>query len=301
MTSMVSQSVFDDALAHFCMGPSGEPCGFAAEPIVRCNDPEFGEMSVIRCKSCGHGVTTPYIPDVAVLYEGRETQDYQVQDNSIATAIKQFAFRRQTRKMLGQAGFSGGKIVDFGIGSGLYTSCIAASAGADAQVTGLDFFAEPPAQIGSAQYHSFADAHELEGSADLVTCFHVLEHDSDPQNILSQLRRLGKPGATFVIEVPHIDCPWRHVFGRHWDNWYLPFHRTHFSRTSFHRAVEQAGLTIVAEHPMHIPAIGRSIANMLGAQNSLPFVLMGAASFPLQTAVEKLANGPSALRIVAKS
>lgn len=284
-----------------CPSRDGGSCSFPANPLVSVPDAKFGDMQIFRCEHCGHGITTPYLPDVSVLYHGRETQDYQPRDNAIATAIKLFAFRRQVGTMLQQAGFAGGRILDFGCGSGLYTAAIAACAKESGEVTGLDFFPEPPSQIGSADYLPFARSSQLYHSADLVTCFHVLEHDPEPQKILDQLVALAKPGATVVIEVPHIDCPWRHVFGRYWDNWYLPFHRTHFSRSSLRAAVRQSGLSILDEHAVHIPAIGRSLANVLGVRNNLAMVLVSALGHPVQMLGERVLDGPSALRIIARA
>lgn len=287
--------------SHSCAFGNGEQCRFGSEKLVRVSHPEFGEMHVLRCEDCGHGVTMPHVPDVSVLYEGRETQDFQGRDNSLATAIKRIAFRYQARKMLRQAGFKGGKVVDFGCGSGLYTDAIATSCGSGDSVTGLDFFADPPTHIGAAQYRPFSEASQIEGTADLVTCFHVLEHDADPHNVLRQLIGLAKPGAKVLIEVPHIDCVWRHVFGQYWDNWYLPFHRTHFSRASLDHAIETAGLSITARYSVHTPAIGRSLANLMGKQNGLAFVIASAVGQPVQVVGERMLYSPSALRIVARA
>ena len=46
--------------------------------------------------------------------------------------------------------------------------------------------------------------------------------------------------------------------------------------------------------------MGRSVANLVGARNSLPFLLAGAALHPVQLAGEKLSGRPSALRVIAR-
>ncbi len=296
----VAENGLETPQALPCAADARSSCDFSGAAVAEQRDPKIGLSRVYRCSKCGHGITRPAVPDASVLYEDRDTQDYQGQDSALASALKLFAFKRQTRRMLKQAGFRGGKIVDFGCGSGVYTEAIARSGGSSAQVVGLDFFDSAPPGIRHASYTSFDDKAQLDGTADLVTCFHVLEHDDDPQAILGQLEKLARSGGTIVIEVPHIDCPWRHVFGSQWDNWYLPFHRTHFSRASLRAAIERAGLHIEAEHDIHIPAIGRSLANLLGMSNSLPFVLISALAMPIQAAVEKITRGPSALRVVAR-
>jgi len=90
------------------------------------------------------------------------------------------------------------------------------------------------------------------------------------------------------------------VFGKNWDNWYLPYHRVHFSRQSLRKLFERAGLDIEREVDVCIPSIGRSLARMLGTRNTLPFVMVSALAFPVQYLVERLTGRPSAIRVYAK-
>ena len=54
---------------------------------------------------------------------------------------------------------------------------------------------EPPAPDGSLP---FAD-----GSFDAVVCLNVLEHVADTQRLMSEARRVSRPGAWIAIAVPH--------------------------------------------------------------------------------------------------
>ncbi|MDE2561767.1 MAG: class I SAM-dependent methyltransferase [Sphingomonadales bacterium] len=294
-----------EGLRPYRQCPRGTPgeCTFGEAPEVALDGMPgpYPSAAIFRCASCGFGVTRPAIDDVAVLYEGRESQDYQRGDGVIGAAIKRIVFAGQARGVLRQARFDGGHVIDYGCGSGVLSNAIADALSEGSRMTALDFFEAPPCAMPRAAYRSFAALPELAGSADLLTCFHALEHDDDPERFLDRLLALLKPGGTVVIEVPNMSCPWGRLFGRSWDNWYLPYHRVHFTRGTLRALVERRGLEVLLERDVHVPSFGRSAATALGMRNSLPFLLGGAAAFPLQWLGEKLSREPAALRIVARS
>lgn len=287
---------------HRCPLGTPEQCSFAESPMVAApvNSGPHRQSSVYRCNSCGHGVAMPMIEDVAVLYSDRNSQDFQAKDGPLATAIKRLVFTRQALALLRCLDFLPETVVDFACGNGLFTRCLAEVLPPHVRVAALDFFDEPPPHLGRVEYHPFSGMDALKGAADLVTCFHVLEHDNNPDDIIQRLLYLLKPGGTLVIEVPNIDCRWAALFGRYWDNWYLPYHRTHFSRNSLRRLIERHGFAIGEEWPICTPSMGRTLANLAGSHNNLPFLLMGAALHPIQWTGELVTRQPTSWRLTAR-
>jgi len=257
------------------------------------------DVWVKRCSRCGMGITEPPIADVAFLYADRTSQDFQPNTRGLARLIKRVAFRQQARHLLSQSEMRPRTVIDFACGSGLFTSCLAASLPRDARLIACDFHSEPPADLEGVEYRSLKAVEDLDETADLVLAMHVLEHDDDPRKLLDRIVRLAKPGGKIVIEVPNIDCVWISVFGRWWDAWYLPYHRTHFSRRSLRALVESSTLKIVAETNVSVPTMGRSFANLVRRRNSLAFIILGAICHPLQWFLEWLTNRPVALRVIA--
>jgi SAM-dependent methyltransferase len=258
-----------------------------------------GQVSVERCRHCGLAVTRPPLQDVAFLYEDRTSIDFQPSTTGLSRLIKTTAFSAQARRMLAQAGFSGGRIVDFACGSGLFTHCLA-NVAQGAEVIGVDFHGQPPPDLGHTPYRAQSNLDDLVGTADLVLAMHVVEHDDDPQALVGRIAALAKPGGTLIVETPNVDCFWVGVFGKHWDAWYVPYHRVHFSRPALRALVEACGLQIMAEHDVAVPTMGRSIANTLGLRNSTPFILMSAGLQPVQWVMETLTRRPAALRLVLR-
>ncbi|WP_311267319.1 class I SAM-dependent methyltransferase [Sphingobium sp. WCS2017Hpa-17] len=237
--------------------------------------------------------------DVAPLYEGRESQDFQRGDSRLARWIKRTAFDRLARHLLRRIGPRPHRVVDFACGNGLITRCMADVLEPGADVVGLDFFDDPPEPMERARYGSFAALPGLAGTADLVLCFHALEHDDDPHRFIGRLTGLLAPGGRLVVEVPNVDCVWTPWFGADCENWYLPFHRVHFSRQSLRELMEAQGLAILAEENVCAATMGHSIANRCGRPYSGFFFLVGVALRPIQWLAEKVTGRPSALRIIA--
>jgi len=76
---------------------------------------------------------------------------------------------------------------------------------------------------------------------EVVVLSNVLEHAPDPVAMLTEVRRLLKPGGEVWISCPNADSLWRGIFGRAWINWHVPFHLWHFSAQTLRAVLERAG------------------------------------------------------------
>lgn len=282
-----------------CGAHPGQDCAFTAMGEYTDRSGMLGTVQVHRCQHCGHSISWPPLADVAFLYEGRESQDFQPDTSGLARLIKTLAFTRQARALLRHARFAGGDILDFGCGSGLFTRQLGDLV-PNGSVTGADFDKAPPAELADRVYLPQADLAARRGTFAMVIAMHVLEHDDNPGVLLDRIADMLAPGGTLVVEVPHVDCIWSRIFGRHWDAWYLPYHRVHFSRQSLRTLVQSRNLTIVDEIDVSVPTMGRTLANLCNTRNSLPFLIAGILLQPLQWLGERLSGQASALRIVAK-
>jgi len=286
--------------------PSTMPrCDFALLGVAPDMSGQVGPQAIWRCQQCGHGLTMPALPDPAFLYAARESQDFQPEAAGLERAIKRWFFRRQARRLIAQLPADMHRrpmrVLDFGCGSGLFTRVLAEElAPSGGTVTGADFHAEAPPELVGQPWIPMAELSSARGRFDVVQASHVLEHDDDSRGLLARIAATVRPGGVLVLEVPDVDCVWARVFGMKWDAWYAPFHRSHFSRSSLCAMLIDAGLDIVAIHDICVPTMGRTLANLMGRKNTLPFILAGAALHPLQWGVEALGHTPSALRAVVR-
>jgi SAM-dependent methyltransferase len=256
------------------------------------------DVRVVKCLTCGLGVSKPDLPDVAFLYADRTSQDFQPDGGAIARLLKRVVFRRGARRILRSLDYKPALIVDFACGSGLLTRCLAKEA-APARVVGSDFHKAPPQELAAGQYLPIDEVSALAGQVDLVLAMHVLEHDDNPRALLARIVQLIRPGGRLILETPNIDCVWISVFGKAWDAWYLPYHRRHYNRQNLRALVEGLGMSVVAEEDVSVPTMGRTLANLLGQRNNAFFVLVSAGLHPIQWAVEWLTRRPVAIRVTA--
>lgn len=294
--NMIHQAI-GDSFTEICPAAPDRSCDLGTSRVFEDRSGKVGEVSLVRCRSCGVGLARPPLPDVAFLYDDRHSQDFQPSSIGWSRKIKQIAFRSQARQMLAQVGTIPGRVLDYGCGSGLFTRCLGDLIGPE-HVVGTDFHDTPPAELARRRYVPNDRVAEAGGNFDLVIAMHVLEHDDDPVSLLRRIAAEAKPGGRILIEVPNVDCAWAKLLGECWDAWYLPYHRIHFSRCSLRGVIERSGLQVDQEFDVCVPSMGRSLANLLGRRNTLPFLLAGILLHPIQVAVERVTRQPSALRVV---
>ena len=76
---------------------------------------------------------------------------------------------------------------------------------------------------------------------DAITLSHVIEHVSDPVDLLARCRANLRPGGVVWVLTPNLDSPGRAAYGPAWVSWDAPRHLVLFTRASLVRALEEAG------------------------------------------------------------
>jgi ubiquinone/menaquinone biosynthesis C-methylase UbiE len=146
-------------------------------------------------------------------------------------------------------------LVDVGCGSGGVLEFCQRYAG---KIFALDIDAEALSAVRSRTL--FADAENISfvsasaeqlpittGTATKVLCLEVLEHVDDPELVVAELFRIGRPGCIYLISVPgqFSESMMQKVAPR--EMFEKPHHIRIFSQTEFSSLVERSGLTILTE------------------------------------------------------
>ncbi len=143
-------------------------------------------------------------------------------------------------------------VVDVGCGDG---GAVLFCAQRGAEVVAVDIDANVIADIAARLVNSSARAHAThvsdsdplplaDGIATRVICSEVLEHVDDPSRVLSELVRIGKPGAIYLLTVPD---PLHEAMQKHVapDSYFeKPNHIRIIEREQFAEMVRQAGLIV---------------------------------------------------------
>ena len=138
-----------------------------------------------------------------------------------------------------------GRALDIGCGNGNYMMFLK---GLGWDTTGFDVtdnLAEPVRKAGIPIFTGSLDVlQHQEGSFDLITMWHVLEHLYDPAADLRLVRRLLADGGTLLIEVPNSDSITARLFRADWFPWDLPRHLNHFTPANLRRMLEESGFRV---------------------------------------------------------
>jgi SAM-dependent methyltransferase len=229
----------------FCNGP-------ASQKLISGAKKEGNTYAVYFCQKCAIGFTVP-MPSPAELTDLYTAGSYRVSSGVRFTKGLErliYLFRRGRKRRIEQYAKKG-RILDIGCGRGLFLPLMRRGGW---EVAGTEFDEE------TASYASGAYGLDVksgvpsewgfpEGSFDVITVHHVLEHIRNPEETLAACGRLLRKGGLLVIAVPNISSFQAAAGKRVWFHLDIPYHLYHFS---------EAGLVnLLKKHSFSIARIRR--------------------------------------------
>lgn len=230
----------------------------ADEPCVLCGGHElrvlatrgrhFQALTTAICTGCGLVQTYP-VPteqELAPYYRELYRRDYKLADTPPRRHIVRYA-RHATDRLgrLGRFVETRGTLLDVGSGSGEFVYA-ARLAGYDARGIepheGYSAFARAAFHVPVATT-TFQQADVPDGSVDVVTLHHVLEHLPRPLAALTRVARWLRPGGVAVLDVPDIERSLHSPANR--------FHYAHvynFNHDTLRALLKRAGFELI-DHP----------------------------------------------------
>src|ERR1051326_1677660 len=140
-------------------------------------------------------------------------------------------------------GRSGLELLDVGCGSGTLLGLLKRQG---FHVRGVDFSAEASAiakrdngvdvAVGSLEEVHFPDQ-----SFDVVTLFHVMEHVTNPRQVLNEVSRILRPQGVVILQVPNIESWQFKMFGAKWYGLHIPRHVVDYSKNSMLKLLGDSG------------------------------------------------------------
>jgi SAM-dependent methyltransferase len=205
-------------------------CGVTSRlPLI-----EQGSWRVHRCASCGLGFLDPR-PDAEELsrlyaadyflsqYDGGLKTGSPGLKRRIAQEDHRVRFFRRMKKR--------GHVLDVGCGMGYFLQACR-EAGYD--VSGIDISEDSASYVrnelgiavrtGPIEHIGIPD-----GTIDIITMWHFLEHTPDPRIYLERARRWLKKDGLIIVDVPNYEGTDARKTWESWKGWQLPFHLYHFT------------------------------------------------------------------------
>ena len=237
-------------------------CGSKGEVLYdNLNDRLFsapGEWSLRRCPDprCGVGWLDPVHDerDVARLYEGycthwkpdqkyRGLKKYFIDLRRILTLSLPLHYMRKRANLMYLDKVKPGRVLDVGCGDGTRLALMRAKGW---KVEGQEIdpkAADRAHQVYKVEVHlgPLEEVGFPDDLFDAIIMNHVIEHVLDPISVLTECRRILKPGGSFVAVTPNIDGFGHQHFGRHWLGLEPPRHLFLFSPKTLREVAARAG------------------------------------------------------------
>ena len=141
--------------------------------------------------------------------------------------------------------------LDVGCGDGRYLKYFAKRGVDKNNIYGLELSQKTVDVLNSEGYKAFNETIDNcksipEGSIDLITMFHVIEHMHNPREVLSIIHRLLSPSGILVIETPNTESCDTKLFQNHWwGGYHFPRHWVLFEHNSLKHLFTNTNYEIV--------------------------------------------------------
>jgi SAM-dependent methyltransferase len=211
-----------------------------------------GQFTLERCRACGHIFQNPRLSLEGLDFYYRDFYD------GLGEAVMGPIFAMGRELYLARARMLQGiaiptRWLDVGGGHGDFC-CLAREVWPEARFDALDLSESLDEAVRSGWVDRgyrglFPDvAKEMDGTYDVVSMSHYLEHTRDPRAELIAARRALRPGGHLLIEVPDPDSPFFRLLGRYSAHWFQPQHQHFVSVQNLTRLFREEGFASVLWH-----------------------------------------------------
>ena len=233
------------------------------------------QFQIYSCDKCGLRFTNPRPNDdqLAGYYDSSEYISHSNESASLVDGLykiaRTFTLRRK-RKLIEKLSLNK-RLLDVGCGTGHFIDYCQQHGW---QVNGVE-----PNDIARTQAEDKTKIiiqHDLseivDASFEVITLWHVLEHLSDLEQTMNQLKSLLAPGGVLIIAVPNFDAYEATVFDEYWAAYDVPRHLYHFNRKALAQLSKKHGLKIVRTYPMKLDSFYISLLSNKNKNNSNKYI-----------------------------
>ncbi len=233
------------------------------------------DFTITKCNKCEFVFTNPVPKNLARYYETDEYLSHNTKDGgpiaSLYSLLRSINIKRKYN--LVSSFCKSGKILDIGSGSGellnYFNTNSWETTGIEPNITArsfskkeysLDIYDED--KLDSLQPEYF----------DVISMWHVLEHVSNLNNRLMQVKRLIKENGTLIFALPNLNSPDANKYQKYWSALDVPRHLYHFTQKTFNKLLEKHDLKLIHAEPMKLDAYYVSMLSEKYKKNRFPLL-----------------------------
>lgn len=215
----------------------------------------INEWRMSRCSNCGHAWLNPRPTEkeLSIIYPPNYySYDYEKRISPLAVRGKAWLDARKFRSLLAFIGRPMQSYLDVGCSTGRFLRLAQQFGLSPQKAAGIELnhpLVEKLKGEGLTVECSRVEDSALvkEGSFDLITMFHVIEHLSDPKDVVRKLGQSLSHGGILAIETPNSLSLDAKLFRRGlWGGYHFPRHWHIFTPDSLSQLLHDAGLEVIA-------------------------------------------------------
>lgn len=227
------------------------------KPFLTCKDYLVSgqTFNIQSCTSCNFRFTNPR-PDASSIGSYYQSEDYVSHNdeshgliNTVYRLVRNYTLRSKL-SLINKLNGKAGRLLDVGCGTGAFLETCQ-QGGWTVQGMEPDENARAVAQK-KLSTELKPSLNELIGAEpyDIITLWHVLEHITDLNKTIPQLRELLNYSGTLLIAVPNSDSYDAAYFQEYWAAYDVPRHVHHFTPSTIQLLFKKHGFSLVNTKPM---------------------------------------------------
>ena len=234
-------------------------------------------FKILECKDCGLLYTTPRPnkDEIGKYYKSDEYYSHQENKEGFIPKVyeKVKSINLKNKYTIATEKTRKGKILDIGCGVGDFLHTMEQHGW---EGTGVEPSEEAKAiakkRIKAQLFSSEEQENLTEGSFDVITMWHVLEHVDALRWQIQQLYRLCKPGGRIIIALPNYKSYDGQYYKAAWAAYDVPRHLNHFNEETIIKIFEESHLKHIKTKKLHWDAYYISYMSEKYLHHSLPLL-----------------------------
>ena len=234
-------------------------------------------FKILECKDCGLLYTTPRPnkDEIGKYYKSDEYYSHQENKEGFIPKVyeKVKSINLKNKYTIATEKTRKGKILDIGCGVGDFLHTMEQHGW---KGTGVEPSEEAKAiakkRIKAQLLSSEEQENLTEGSFDVITMWHVLEHVDALRWQIQQLYRLCKPGGRIIIALPNYKSYDGQYYKAAWAAYDVPRHLNHFNEETIIKIFEKSHLKHIKTKKLHWDAYYISYMSEKYLHHSLPLL-----------------------------